>query len=214
MTVLLSSRSQSAVRRLLMAEPEPGAMLPRQALHAVGQLVGCDAFGIGITDKAGFLLRETTFPQLDLEDAQVCDGPVPTGFQHDATKPPDERDAAYYGLRDLVRLGFNTGSETVTQLFVARRRSYFSEQDIAVLTMVEPAIGRLVRMCEQHEPIGWLTPSERRVLALVATGASNREVAEELSVTEHTVRKHLEHAYGKLGVKNRTAATLKLRSMS
>jgi DNA-binding NarL/FixJ family response regulator len=52
------------------------------------------------------------------------------------------------------------------------------------------------------------------VLALVSTGASNREVAEELVVTVHTVRKHLENAYRKLGVTNRTAAALALRPPS
>ena len=61
---------------------------------------------------------------------------------------------------------------------------------------------------------GWLSASERRVLTLVARGASNREVAEELYVTVHTVRKHLENAYRKLGVTNRTAAALQLRASS
>ena len=49
------------------------------------------------------------------------------------------------------------------------------------------------------------------MLNLVSTGASNREVAEELVVTVHTVRKHLENAYRKLGVTNRTAAALALK---
>ena len=52
------------------------------------------------------------------------------------------------------------------------------------------------------------------MLALVARGASNREVAEELYVTVHTVRKHLENAYRKLGVTNRTAAALMVHSGS
>ena len=100
----------------------------------------------------------------------------------------------------------------MTQLYFARRREYFSEHDIAVLTMLEPAIGRLVRGCSGDTPTGSLSASESQVLALVARGCSNREVAEELYVTVHTVRKHLEHAYRKLGVTNRTAAALKLRS--
>jgi DNA-binding NarL/FixJ family response regulator len=59
-----------------------------------------------------------------------------------------------------------------------------------------------------------LTASERQVLTLVADGASNRDVAEELYVTVHTVRKHLENAYRKLGVNNRTAAALHIRARS
>jgi DNA-binding NarL/FixJ family response regulator len=51
-----------------------------------------------------------------------------------------------------------------------------------------------------------LSPSELRVLGLVAQGATNREVSESLSLSVATVRKHLEHIYAKLGVRNRTAA--------
>jgi DNA-binding NarL/FixJ family response regulator len=47
---------------------------------------------------------------------------------------------------------------------------------------------------------------------MVAPGASNREVAEALYVNVHTVRKHLENTYRKLGVTNRTAAALQLRA--
>ena len=74
--------------------------------------------------------------------------------------------------------------------------------------MIEPAVGRLVRACAAPQPTGSLSASERRVLTLVAGGASNLEVAEELYVT---VRKHLENAYRKLAVTNRTAAALHLR---
>ncbi len=122
MTVLLDNRTQSAVRRLLMAEPVPGAMLPPTALDAAGQLIGCDGFGISKADRRGYSLQAASFPHLSPRGPRVCDGPVPTGFQHDAVKPPDERDAADNGLRDLVRLGFETGSGTVTQLWFARRR--------------------------------------------------------------------------------------------
>jgi DNA-binding CsgD family transcriptional regulator len=91
-------------------------------------------------------------------------------------------------------------------LHFARRLRYFSESDVALLAMLEPAIRRLVRRSSTEAPGASLTPSERQVLALVAQGCSNREIAEDLYVTVHTVRKHLEHAYRKLGVQNRTAA--------
>ena len=86
----------------------------------------------------------------------------------------------------------------------------FTERELALLTMVEPAVGRLVRDCAWSQPAGTLSASERRVLTMVAQGASNREVAEALYVTVHTVRKHLENAYRKLSVTNRTAAALRV----
>jgi ATP/maltotriose-dependent transcriptional regulator MalT len=52
-----------------------------------------------------------------------------------------------------------------------------------------------------------LSAREREVLTLLAAGRSNREIAEKLVVSPHTVARHVEHIYAKLGVSNRTAAT-------
>jgi DNA-binding CsgD family transcriptional regulator len=52
-----------------------------------------------------------------------------------------------------------------------------------------------------------LTPRERDVIALVATGRTNRRIAEALSISEKTVARHLSNIYGKLGISSRAAAT-------
>ena len=49
-----------------------------------------------------------------------------------------------------------------------------------------------------------LTAGERRVAALAAEGASNRQIAEHLFVTQATVETHLRHAFRKLGITSRT----------
>ena len=51
-----------------------------------------------------------------------------------------------------------------------------------------------------------LSAREREVLRLVATGGSNREIAAALVLSEHTVARHLQNIYAKLGVSTRTAA--------
>ena len=52
-----------------------------------------------------------------------------------------------------------------------------------------------------------LTARELQVLRLVAAGRSNREVADELVISEHTVARHLQNIFAKLGVPSRTAAS-------
>jgi DNA-binding NarL/FixJ family response regulator len=51
-----------------------------------------------------------------------------------------------------------------------------------------------------------LTAREREVLALIASGATNREIAERLYLSPHTVKEHASSLYRKLGVKNRAEA--------
>jgi len=53
-----------------------------------------------------------------------------------------------------------------------------------------------------------LTPKEKEVLALVAKGASNQEIAEQLFVQDVTVKTHLNSIFKKLKVSNRTQAVL------
>jgi ATP/maltotriose-dependent transcriptional regulator MalT len=68
----------------------------------------------------------------------------------------------------------------------------------------EPDLARVAGVpAETHG----LSARELEVLRLVAAGRTNREIAVELVVSEHTVARHLQNIFGKLGVSTRTAAT-------
>ncbi len=62
--------------------------------------------------------------------------------------------------------------------------------------------------------IAALTPAQGRVLAAVATGKLNKQVAFELGVSESTVKSHLFTIFRKIGVLNRTQASLLFSSLS
>ena len=57
-------------------------------------------------------------------------------------------------------------------------------------------------------PVEELTPREREVLRLLATGASNREIGESLFISEGTVKNHISNILGRLGLRDRTQAAI------
>jgi ATP/maltotriose-dependent transcriptional regulator MalT len=61
--------------------------------------------------------------------------------------------------------------------------------------------------------VAQLTEREREILALLARGASNREISETLFIAGGTVKNHLSNILGKLGVRDRTQAALKAREL-
>ena len=59
--------------------------------------------------------------------------------------------------------------------------------------------------------IGLLTAREQQIVALVADGLPNREIARRLNLTVGTIKIYLHTIYGKLEVPNRTALTIAVR---
>ena len=62
--------------------------------------------------------------------------------------------------------------------------------------------------------IDTLTERELEVLRLMAVGYSNRQIARDLVLTLNTVKSHIHHIYGKLGVSSRTQAVARARELN
>jgi DNA-binding CsgD family transcriptional regulator len=222
MELLLTTSDQSALRRVLLARHDPVAVLSSDTAQALRRLVPCDVLQAGEADAEGYHLRGEDYvfsgpgypPEMSPSQLpRVCEGPLNTGLEHFAAMDPEDPEVLEeraVGVRDVLRLGFPTGSGNVVQVCLARRAECFTPRDLAMLRLLEPVLGRVMRATPRTAPEPLLTPAEQRVLELVATGLTNRAAAEELFVAEATVRKHLENAYRKLGVSSRTAAVARL----
>jgi DNA-binding NarL/FixJ family response regulator len=72
-----------------------------------------------------------------------------------------------------------------------------------------PDLARTSELSQTHAPraAGGLTRRELQVLVLVATGKTNRAIADDLIISEKTVARHVSNIFTKLGLSSRSAAT-------
>lgn len=180
--ITLTEVQQRALRLLIAAEPVPGHRLPQpHVLEQVTTLVPCDGVVAGVADSEGYVLDSVDVHR---------------------SRPGSDR------VADVVLLRYGTERDLVVQLALDRRGRRFNAHDLAVLRLLQPVLQRLLRQPPLPHLPGDLTVQERRVLQQVALGRTNAEIAETLGVAPCTVRKHLEHAFPKLGVTNRLAAAM------
>ncbi|MGA5130334.1 response regulator [Streptomyces olivoreticuli] len=70
--------------------------------------------------------------------------------------------------------------------------------------LAPPVAARLLGRVRAGRPA--LSPREAEILGLLAEGLANKQISRRLFISEATVKTHLVHIYGKLGVDSRTAA--------
>ncbi|HEV2342643.1 MAG TPA: response regulator transcription factor [Actinocrinis sp.] len=117
---------------------------------------------------------------------------VLTTFDSDAdVLPAVEAGATGYLLKDAPR-----------EELVRAARAAYDGQSVLAPSVARRLLGRV----RAPAPAEALTDRELRVLALIATGATNREAAKQLFISEATVKTHLLHIYAKLGARDRAAA--------
>ena len=104
--------------------------------------------------------------------------------------PAIEAGATGYLLKDAPR----------DELIRAVRAAFKGE------SVLSPAVARRLMGQVRKPPPEALSQRELKVLQLVADGATNREAAAKLFVSEATIKTHLLHIYAKLGVRDRAAA--------
>jgi ATP/maltotriose-dependent transcriptional regulator MalT len=116
-----------------------------------------------------------------------------------------ELGAPYQDARTRVLVGLACralGDRDAAKLELEAARGAFAQLGAA------PDLARVDSLTGRRAPADTrgLSPRELEVLRLVAAGKTNRQIASALVVSEHTVARHVQNIFGKLGVSSRTAA--------
>jgi DNA-binding NarL/FixJ family response regulator len=193
--------------RVLIADDHPVVRAGLQGMLASQpdfELVGEASTGVEAVAKASHLHPDVVLMDLRMAD---LDGAAATAHilaQHPKTAvlvlTTYESNADILRAIEAGATGYLLKDTPRDELFAAIRTV---AQGKAVLA---PAVAmRLLR--QRHMPAEEaLSARELEVLTQVARGASNKEIARTLHLSEATVKTHLIHLFGKLGVADRTAA--------
>jgi DNA-binding CsgD family transcriptional regulator len=113
--------------------------------------------------------------------------------------------AAAFALTDALHEARHRAHSRVSQLL---RRARNRLEELGAAAAVDHLEMASSRRGSRGRPIaGWqsLTPAELKVVNLAATGATNKEIAEELWISPYTVDTHMRHSLAKLGLRSRVA---------
>jgi DNA-binding CsgD family transcriptional regulator len=182
--------------RLLAARESPSVVVPREVRRAM--LTFCGQHPLSIERRSRDTRAGKISDFVSPEELHRLD------YYNEALRP--------IGIEHQMRLWLPAPLGIARFFSVSRRRADgdFSERDRDVLELLRPFLVALRERCDVALPCqrggDTLTDREAEILAWVARGKTNGEIATLLLVSPHTVRKHLEHAFDKLGVHTRTAA--------
>jgi LuxR family maltose regulon positive regulatory protein len=183
---------QMAVARVLIAQREPDKALSRlawllEAAERAGRMGS--VIKMSALRALGFEAQDNLTGALHALERALSLG-EPEGYVRTFL---DEGEA----MASLLRRALSKG---IAPNYVARLLAAFGEEVI----LTSPIMDALV------EP---LTERELEVLRLIVAGLSNPEIAEELVIAVSTVKSHVNHIYGKLGVGNRVEAVTRARDL-
>lgn len=176
-------------------------------IEVVGEAAdGEQAVAMALETRPDVVLMDVRMPRLDgisatRELAGVCDVLILTTF---------DLDEYVFGALRAGAAGFllkNTDADAL----VAAVRLVAKGDGLISPSVTRRLISAFAQQPQRREPQDLernLTPREREVLACVARGLSNAEIAKELDMAEATTKTHVSRVLNKLGLKSRVQAAI------
>jgi DNA-binding NarL/FixJ family response regulator len=116
--------------------------------------------------------------------------------------------AVGYLLKDVA------SARLVEAIRATARGESILEPSVAAKVIAEfTRVSGMVPSAQMEQLVEPLSERELEILAWIARGYSNKEIASQLFIAEGTVKNHVTHILGKLGVRDRTQAALKAREL-
>jgi DNA-binding CsgD family transcriptional regulator len=132
---------------------------------------------------------------------------------------------ALIGVEYQISFALPSAGEEILAIALSRRETNFTNEERELLAVARPHLVQIYRNALYHsdvisrqplrsapfadqktlQDLG-LTPAQAKILSLIASGQSTRDIAGELQISERTVQKHLQGVYHRLGVSDRSAA--------
>ena len=142
---------------------------------------------------------------------------------HKRLSPQERENVAAVGLNNLAAFGcLDIGGQGGTYFSFGRIPGLLTSRHAFKLELLMPYLHQTLtrifhksgaQLQDAPQRSGSLTRREQEILALMATGMSNRAIAEKLSRSELTVQNHVHAIFKKLGVRNRVAAVATYRGV-
>jgi two-component system response regulator DegU len=205
--------------RVVVIEPSPilGAgvreILERESDIEVLAQVNTPAEAVLVVDEASpdVVLVDVGFPEVEATEAtRLLHQGAPGSAM--VIMGRDDDDASIIGAAEVGAVGHVAETAKPAELVATIRRAADGQDPLRDELVGRPdLLGRIVDAMRESTavedlPTNPLSPRELDVLAHVATGSRNREIAEALGISEQTVKNHLSSTFHKLGVPNRTRA--------
>lgn len=187
-------------------------------LDVVGEAAnGEEALWCAVSLSPDVMLMDLRMPVMDGVEATRRITQLGKGIKVIVLTTFDDDETVFDGLR-AGAVGYllkDVSSEKLIEaIHAAYNGDYFLLPSITAKVVSEfSKISKPIRKNKDEMMPDPLSPREIEILRVVATGASNKEIADQLFISEGTVKNHLSSILGKLGVRDRMQAILKAKEL-